>query len=307
MDVLTRLRGGIYGVAVSDALGATVEFMSRKDIRAVYGVHKEIIGGGWLGLRPGEYTDDTEMTLAVAEGLAANPGDPLPEIGRRFVRWFESRPKDIGNIIRNAIKNFLLLGDWGAAARRTHEELGGKSAGNGSLMRTLPVTFAYLNSRDKMIEMSMKISGMTHHDPLAGICCAVYNELLRLIAASPPGESKHGLLKESLQSMQDYFAGQAGSLPLNFWELLSSAGKLKEDQVNATGYVLDSLLASLWSFLTTDSFEEAVVKAVNLGDDADTVGAICGGLAGTFYGFEAIPDKWIKALWGKERLEAFLK
>lgn len=307
MDTLSRLRGGIYGVAAGDALGATVEFMSRKDIRATYGAHKEITGGGWLGLRPGEHTDDTEMTLAVADGLSANPVDPVPEVGRNFLRWYETRPRDIGNIIRSSIRNFKLLGSWEAAARSTHDEMGGKSAGNGSLMRTLPISFAYQNDRGKMIEMAMKISGMTHHDPQAGICCVLYNELLRLITTNFPAISKHGLVDEAVRCIQNHFAKQTESLPGGFWNKIKNAGSLQERQVVASGYVLDSLIASLWSFLHSDSFVEAVTLAVNLGDDADTVGAICGGLAGTFYSFESIPERWIETLREKNRLESAVK
>ena len=139
-DLLGKIKGGLYGVAIGDALGGTTEFMSVREIQARYGYLTEIIGGGVWRLEPGEVTDDTMMTLCVAEGILENPRDPLDAIGVQFMHWYQTRPKDIGNTIRHTFEN--VEGNWFEAAYVTHIELG-QSAGNGSLMRCLPVALAY--------------------------------------------------------------------------------------------------------------------------------------------------------------------
>jgi ADP-ribosyl-[dinitrogen reductase] hydrolase len=135
-----RIKGGLYGVAVGDALGGTTEFMSTREIEAKFGYLTEIIGGGVWDLEPGEVTDDTMMTLCVAAGIIENPAEPMEAIGRLFMEWYQSRPKDIGNIIRHVFR--IYEGDWLEAAFIAHMDMG-QSGGNGSLMRCLPAALAY--------------------------------------------------------------------------------------------------------------------------------------------------------------------
>jgi len=123
-------------------LGATLEFLTKEEVRRKYGQLKEIIGGGWQNLKPGEWTDDTEMMLAVAEGILANPHDPVQYIGEKFLEWFKPNPPDIGNTIRSVLIKYQELWDWHKAAEAVHKE-GIRTAGNGALMRTLPLAFAY--------------------------------------------------------------------------------------------------------------------------------------------------------------------
>ncbi len=133
-QLFDRMKGGLYGVAVGDALGGTTEFMSAKEVEAKHGYLTEIIGGGVWSLEPGEVTDDTMMTLCVAEGILEHPKEPMEAIGRRFMAWYGSRPKDIGNIIRHVFEKYE--GDWFEAAFVAHMDMG-QSGGNGSLMRCL--------------------------------------------------------------------------------------------------------------------------------------------------------------------------
>jgi ADP-ribosyl-[dinitrogen reductase] hydrolase len=121
IKLLDRVKGGLYGVAVGDALGGTTEFMSTREIEAKYGYLTEIIGGGVWRLKPGEVTDDTMMTLCVAEGILENPGEPVEAIGRFFMKWYHSQPKDIGNIIRHAFEKYE--GDWFEAAFIAHMDM----------------------------------------------------------------------------------------------------------------------------------------------------------------------------------------
>ncbi|OEF99111.1 hypothetical protein BHF71_02265 [Vulcanibacillus modesticaldus] len=292
-----KIRGGIFGVAVGDALGATVEFMKKEEIKDKYGRHSEIIGGGWLSLNVGETTDDTAMTIAVAEGIIANPTNPIHEIGLKFVEWFRSEPKSIGNTIKLTISNYLKYNNWEKAAMKTREELNGRTAGNGSLMRTLPISFVYSNDLKKMSTISGQVSMMTHYDIKAELSCIFYNRYASyLINAKDKKES----FVKALQNSEQLFSGNEGE---KLYSLLNSALEMSLSQVKPTGYVVDSLIAAIVAFLSYDNFEEILIEIVNIGGDADTTGAIAGGLAGTFYGYQSIPKRWLKKLSDKNKLE----
>ncbi len=187
-----RIKGGLYGVAVGDALGGTTEFMSAKEIRRKYGYLTDIVGGGVWDLEPGEVTDDTMMTLCVAEGILDCPDDPMASIGKRFLAWYRSDPKDIGNIIRRAFARYD--GHWFEAAFLADQDLG-RSAGNGSLMRCLPVALAYADP-DRVDRMSRMQSKMTHYDERCNEACGLYNRIaLRLLN----GEELHPALAAETQ------------------------------------------------------------------------------------------------------------
>lgn len=162
--MLNKIKGGLFGLAIGDALGGTTEFMTPEEIKKKHGKVTEIIGGGVWDLEVGETTDDTAMTIAVAKGLIANPQDPIEEIGKYFLLWEETDPKDIGVTIRTVFHYYQ--SDWFEAAQKAHQILGGKSAGNGSLMRCLPIAFAY-SGLAKIEEISALQSKITHHSDLA--------------------------------------------------------------------------------------------------------------------------------------------
>jgi len=163
MDRYERILGGLFGVACGDALGGTLEFMSKDEIKRKYGYLKDIIGGGCWDLKPGEVTDDTMMTIAVAEGILDNPENPIDDIGKHFIEWYDSKPRDIGNIIRIALGQYKRSNDWMKTAYYAHQVTGGKSAGNGSLMRCLPVALYYYDV-EKMLEITASQSVLTHYD-----------------------------------------------------------------------------------------------------------------------------------------------
>ncbi|KAF1084758.1 ADP-ribosyl-(dinitrogen reductase) glycohydrolase [Sporotomaculum syntrophicum] len=137
---MDKIKGGLYGVAVGDALGATLEFMDQQQIKQKYVQLRDIVGGGWLNLAPGEWTDDTEMTLAVAEGVLMDPYAPISHVGERFLEWLNTNPSDVGNTISAAHLEYLNLKDWHMAALRIHDK-GMQTAGNGALMRNTPCCF----------------------------------------------------------------------------------------------------------------------------------------------------------------------
>ena len=285
MGVKEKIYGAMFGVAVGDALGGPLEFMRQDEIRAKHGVVRDMIGGGWLNLQPGEVTDDTQMTLAVAEGIAKAPDFPIVEIGRRFIEWYQSNPKDIGTTCAmsiNGAMNYMKTEpeerSWFRAAHMTHNALGGRSAGNGSLMRTAYVGVYY--REQSAAGWAKLISKMTHFDEGAADDCAAYSLMIsRIIDFDDlsPTEIICDVMQNIAKCRERY----------NLDLIRSDAFTPKP-----TGYVVDSFATALHCILTTDSFEGAVVKAVNLGGDADTVGAITGGLAGAVYGMEAIPDRW---------------
>lgn len=271
MDVA---RGALYGVAVADALGATLEFMSAAEIARRYGTLRDIVGGGWLALRPGQVTDDTEMTLAVAEGIAEQPDAPVEAVGRRFIEWLDTQPRDVGRTCAVAL-NYARRRGWADAARFAHGNLGGRSAGNGSLMRSAYPGLWYAD-RAQALRVAVELSRMTHYDPLASEACKLYTAAIWDMARG--GVPARQALKAAFGGTryQAALAGQARLAP--------------------TGFVVDTLNCALDAVACTSSLEDAIVRAVNLGGDADTVGAVAGGLAGAMYGYDSIPTRWREAL-----------
>jgi ADP-ribosyl-[dinitrogen reductase] hydrolase len=277
--------GALLGLAVGDALGVTVEFMDRAEIRRRYPEgHREIMGGGPFGFKAGEWSDDTAMALAVARGIAEAPENPVDAIGRHFMAWYDSCPPDVGGTCRTALEAFRRTGSWDEASAAVRRQLGDRAGGNGALMRTLPTALVYGTDTAPAI----RIAEMTHPHPESSAAVAVYQ---RTVDALLDGAARREAVEIGLQ--------EAGPLA----ERLGGLFRLKEAQVESTGYVVDTLEAALWSFLTTDSLEECIVRAVNLGDDTDTVGAVAGGLAGAHYGPLAVPRRWSMALKHRDQLE----
>lgn len=281
-----RYMGAMLGLACGDALGVTVEFQSRLQIRRAFpqGI-REIQGGGPFGFAKGQWSDDTAMALAVARGIAENPADPVEAVGRHFLAWYDGNPPDVGHTVRLALESYKRLGSWERAAEVVAAELGDRAGGNGALMRTLPTALAYGPS----VEQAVRIARMTHPHAESDAAVAAYHTA---VAAVLRGASK----KEAVD------AAAAASGPLA--ERLAGIEGLLEEEVRSTGYVVDTLEAALWSFLRTDSLEECIVTAVNLGDDTDTVGAVAGGLAGAYYGVLAVPRRWSVVVQGRAELEA---
>ena len=280
-----RVLGALLGVAVGDALGGPLEFCSAEEIQAQHGGPvREMIGGGWLNLAPGEITDDTEMTLAVAEGIVESPEDPIPAIGRRFIEWHDSGPRDIGNCCRAAIwqakmTNAASADDWHRAAKHVHEETGGQTAGNGALMRTIyPIIYykqALFYDSSTMAEL---IGQMTHWAEQSTLAIRAY-----ALAVENIIEDGHGGDEDRRKRQLEH-------------HMKSIRKATNPKTLRPDGYVLNGLVYAINAIRDTDSFEDALVQVVNLGGDADTIGAITGGLAGAIYGARAIPSRWTDAL-----------
>lgn len=258
---LSRYEGAMIGVAVGDALGAPLEFMSAKDIKKKYGIVREMLGGGWLRTEPGEVTDDTQMTLAVAEGIVAQ-GDsaiaPLLMVGCNFLQWYRTAPKDIGNACRAAIAEMdgsenVYLSDWHNAARRIHERTGGQTAGNGALMRTVYPALYY--PKTQAIDVAGSITRMTHWHDDSTLAVLTYTTAINDIVNAPDDagiEWAKGRVEYRMQNVRKKADGQT---------------------VTPSGYAIHSAICAMNAIRDTSSFEDALVYAVNLGGDADTIGA----------------------------------
>ncbi|KHF34589.1 ADP-ribosyl-[dinitrogen reductase] glycohydrolase [Paenibacillus sp. P1XP2] len=277
-QLFDRMKGGLYGVAVGDALGGTTEFMSAKEVEAKHGYLTEIVGGGVWSLEPGEVTDDTMMTLCVAEGILEHPKEPMEAIGCRFMAWYESRPKDIGNIIRHVFEKYE--GDWFEAAFVAHMDMG-QSGGNGSLMRCLPTALAYSDPAD-MERVTTMQSRMTHYDPRCAEACILYNRIAERLLQ---GENLRAAILAEVTGSE--------------YEGLIEA----EPDCPPSGFVVHTFRWVLHILLHAPDFAGVVQQAANLGGDSDTIGAIAGGLAGIHYGYEGIPARYAEAILVKERLD----
>lgn len=278
--VRDRAIGALLGLAVGDALGTTLEFKARDS----YPRLTDMVGGGPFRLKAGEWTDDTAMALALADSLSGNPALDEADLMRRFVDWHEEGAYsctgtcfDIGITTRQALSR------WKASGNPIAGSTDPQTAGNGSLMRLAPVAIRHFRDRASLRDVAARQSRTTHAAPEAVDACVTYAEVL---ADAIEGRKRSEVLRERLEPASGAIAGiMAGS-----WR-----GKPRKS-VKASGYVAHSLEASLWSVGRTGDFASAVLLAANLGEDADTTGAITGQLAGSIYGTSAIPSRWLEKL-----------
>lgn len=286
---LERFTGCLLGLACGDALGATLEFLSRDEIRARYGQLREMIGGGWLRLAPGEVTDDTQMATCIARSIVATGTFDPDDIARRFVAWLHTAPKDIGTTTRRAL-NYLDRGlTWQEAGERTYREAGGQGIGNAGVMRCAPVGLFRYADLPRLIAETRTSSAITHADPLAQWAAVAVNVALRELLL-------HGQGPDFLERIATVIEERA------VVQAIRAIPYIKENEVRSTGYALHTMQTALWSLVHHSTFEAAVVAAVNFGDDADTSGAVTGALAGVREGEGAIPARWLAALQPRDEL-----
>jgi ADP-ribosyl-[dinitrogen reductase] hydrolase len=293
-----RAVGCLVGLAVGDALGAAVEFRAPGTFPPVTGMR----GGGAHGLEPGEWTDDTSMALALADSIL-EAGWDIDDQARRYVEWWRhgrysvnGECFDIGITTASALEVFELSGD-----ARTSGRPEPTSAGNGSIMRLAPVAIAtahrYPADLEGLVSRCVESSLPTHRATQALSACAAFGVIL---AALIQGESKDVVLDADWpvwDHLRAFFP-----LHSEVEAVISGSHRRHEPpDIVGSGYVVRSLEAALWAFGRHEDFESAVLAAVNLGDDADTTGAICGQLSGARLGVAAIPDNWLAELaWADE-------
>jgi ADP-ribosyl-[dinitrogen reductase] hydrolase len=295
---IQRFRGSLLGLAVGDALGTTLEFKPP----GISPPLTDMIGGGPFHLEAGEWTDDTSMALCLAESLIERQGfDPVDQLAR-YLRWYRQgylssngRCFDIGMTVLVALRRF----------EQTHEPYCGStdplSAGNGSLMRLAPVPLAYACRPADAIERSGESSRTTHGAAAAVDACRY---LGGLIVGVLKGTSKEALLADHYSPIPGFW--EAHPLTSEIGDVAAGSFKRRHPpEIRGTGYVVRSLEAALWAFHQSESFREGCLLAVNLGDDADTTGAVYGQLAGAFHGEHGIPDTWRATLAHRGLIEGF--
>lgn len=289
-ETYNKFSGALIGLAIGDALGAAVEFMPRGTFQKV----TDMRGGGPHNLEPGYWTDDTSMALCLAESLIEAGFDLELQLDK-YVKWYKEgylsstgRCFDIGINTSHSLDNYDKTGELPPEKEN--------AAGNGSLMRLAPVPMYYYNSFQNAVEYSGESSLTTHNNIMAIDACRFAGGLIQKFINSNNNADAYKLsaIKEIAEEM---------SLNNRVFKAITGAlEKESEAEISSDGFVINSLEASLWALVNSNSFKEAVLKAVNLGNDADTVGAITGQFAGALYGKSDIPESWIQKLALKDKI-----
>jgi ADP-ribosyl-[dinitrogen reductase] hydrolase len=267
---------------VGDALGATLEFMSRAEVRERYGVLRDIVGGGWLRLAPGAVTDDSQMALCIARSIVGRGAFDAQDVARHFVAWYRSHPPDIGNTTRHALALLDAGVSWDQAGARTHHDLRPNDASNGSIMRAAPVALIARGDRAANARHSADSSRITHANPLCVESCIALNAAIAALLDDPRADAldiaQSAITNAELRSALQDVPGES------------------PETLDAGGFVLATLRSAFWAVTRHDALEEAIIAAVNLGADADTTGAVAGALAGARWGYAALPRRWLDVL-----------
>lgn len=281
-DLIARFRGCLLGLAVGDAVGTTVEFHPRGSFPPV----TDLAGGGPFHLQPGEWTDDTSMALCLATSLVECTGFDAKDQMDRYLRWYEEgylssngRCFDIGNTVRQALDHYRYTADPFSGS--THPQ----SAGNGSIMRLAPVAMFFYPDVEAIWRYAADSSRTTHGAAECLDACRLFGDILyRALRGADKEDCLSATPPERLASpaIQAIARGEYRHKTVA--------------QIKGSGYVVSSLEAALWCFWASESYEAAILAAANLGDDADTTAAICGQVAGAFYGEQGIPDRWLEKL-----------
>lgn len=291
-----RYRGALLGLAAGDALGTTLEFKDPGEFEPL----TDMVGGGPFDLKPGEWTDDTSMALCLAESLVEKQGfDPIDQL-QRYVRWYQDghfsvkgRCFDIGITTASALRRFMQNG------RADSGSTDPGAAGNGSLMRLAPAPLAFAADPAEAVRRAGDSSRTTHGAAECVDACRYFGGLL---VGAVQGRPKDELLAPSFAPV----AGLWDAAPLAPKVAAVAAGSFRtkaDAEIRGSGYVVHTLEAALWAFAATDDFRAGALKVVNLGEDADTTGAVYGQIAGAYYGVGAIPAEWRAKLAMRDTIE----
>ncbi|WP_139558231.1 ADP-ribosyl-[dinitrogen reductase] hydrolase [Methylotetracoccus oryzae] len=264
-----RALGAYLGLAIGDALGATVEYLTPEEIRERHGIHDRMIGGGWLELKPGQVTDATEMSLALAQALIAHGGWDLKSVADGFVDWFRARPVDVGRACRRGITRYLLHGTVAGLVNV-------RDAGSAACVRNLPLVLLNLDDESRLMAQTLQQSHITHNNP--------YSDAATQAVALMALALLHGRGLAACQGIANWLVAA------------HPAFRFDPYPGRASGYVVETFQTVCHFVFTTDSFESCVTGAVNRGQAAGTVGALAGMLAGAHYGAAAIPHRWLERL-----------
>lgn len=330
---------GVMGVVVGDALGCPVQFKSRAEVDA--NPVKTMQGFGTFNLPAGSWTDDSSLTLAMLASIKECGKADVDDIAKHFVDWLHNGAYtpygysfDIGRTCDIGIENYNHSGDTATCGLSSEHD-----NGNGSLMRTMPICiYAYENvtsgkiTESEAIDLIHDVSGLTHAHLRSKMACGLYYFMVKnlvldsvnitsnsddsnmvditqnpnIMTCLQAGMNEGRAFYENRANDEDRTDGEAYNRELQYFSRMFDLGTFREtprDAIKSSGYVVDSIEAAVWSLITTDDFESALLKAVNLADDSDTVGAIAGGLAGLYYGYEAIRKDWLDEIKRREWIE----
>jgi ADP-ribosyl-[dinitrogen reductase] hydrolase len=281
-----RAEGILFGLACGDALGRPVEFKSQQQIEAMHGRLTEMLGDGTHGKPAGTITDDTEMALCIARGLAENGGFDPADVASRFVEWYESGPFDIGLMTSESLRRIRDGESWETAGTQVWKSRAeGSNAGNGSVMRCSPYAIAFADQPEELVEVSLASSSITHADPRCTYGCAILN---RTLAGLLMGEENP--LEMALDELQS-------DAPAELVDALRAVPyAVHPDELQSSGYVIHTLQSALYHGLTAKTAKDGICDAVNMGKDTDTVGAVTGAIVGARFGSDALPESWIQTL-----------
>lgn len=291
-SLLEDIKGGIFGLVVGDALGVPYEFLSREEMEKRPA--RDMVGYGAHNQPEGTWSDDSSLTLCLMESLCS--GYDLRDIALKFADWFYHNlwtPRgyvfDIGITTKEAIYEFK--------RGMTPDLCGGLdeySNGNGSLMRILPLAY-YLNSVKDIntrYDVVKRVSSITHGHFRSVFSCFIYVEFAILILEGNNKNEAYSKLKKPILDFAQHNEFNPKEIQLFSRILEEDIAKQDRFNIKGTGYVLRSLEAAFWCLLNSETYEESVLKAVNLGEDTDTTAAITGGLAGLYFGYNNIPETW---------------
>lgn len=267
--IRSRALGAYLGLACGDALGATVEFLTKGEIAHQYGVHKHIKGGGWLKLPAGQVTDDTEMAIHLGRAILAGPEWDVRRAADEFAIWLKGVPVDVGDTTRRGIRRYIMHGT-------VSEPPGEHLAGNGAAMRMLPVPLATLGDEAAMERWSLEQAHITHNNHLSDAAVLTLGRMVQRL-----------ILGGGVKDVRE----EANALVAKH-----RAFKFQPYRNLSTAFIVDTIQTVFHYYFQTDSIEACVVETVNQGGDADTTGAIAGMLAGATYGVENIPSRWLRKL-----------
>lgn len=301
-------KDGVMGVVIGDALGCPVQFKSRAEVakHPITGMR----GNGTFNLSAGSWTDDSSLTLALLDSIKRLNTIDLHDIMDNFVKWLDNgaftpfgQAFDIGRGTMWAIKKYKI--------DKRPEKCGGTedwNNGNGSLMRIMPACLFCVDKQlndDDAIKVIHQVASLTHAHIRSNIACGLYYFMVKAILEND------GALLDRLQTglnhgfsfYKKFLVDQKNVGYYDRLKNLTVFAGTPEDAIKSSGYVVDTLEAAVWSLINTNSFDSALLLAVNLGDDSDTVAAIAGGLAGLFYGYDAIPKDWLQAIQKRDMIE----
>lgn len=304
-------RGALIGAAIGDALGATVDMLSRSEVKEKFGVHRELVGGGRMKFKPGELSDDTQLMVSVAQSLVELGETDIRDIARRMREYHENArgERGAGPTTISALAAIKPKGkDIFAAARKVWQAKGGDVCGNGSIPRVAPVGMLRRVLPKELVVDTINVCRLTHYDQRCVDSCLAFNFGVSYLTS---GKDPSKLLFKTwrflmdARTSRDYRDMVGEEAPeQDMVKALKAVNDLSYNDLQANGRAIETTQATYWLLLNAIDFEEGLVRAVNLGGDAGTLGAMTGALLGARFGEQAIPERWLKSLQARKDLEA---